>query len=55
MFSEHTYKYCSIVTSLLQNNVTVAEIADIIEDIDRFAGFSSIEWKQGVIKTLDMN
>jgi hypothetical protein len=41
-----------MITKLLQKNVNVAEIEDVIDDMDIFDGYSSKAWKQGVKKAL---
>ena len=51
-FTQHTQRYSSMITKLLQKNVNVAEIEDVIDDMDIFDGYSSKAWKQGVKKAL---
>ena len=52
MYTKHTYKYSSMITKLLHKNYNVAEIEDVIDDMDIFDGYSSKEWKQGVKRAL---
>lgn len=52
VFTKHTQRYSSMITKLLQKNVNVAEIADVIDDMDIFEDYSSKEWKKGVKRAL---
>jgi hypothetical protein len=52
MFTRHTHRYSSIITKLLQKNVSFEEIIDVIDDMDMFEDYSSKEWKQGVKRAL---
>jgi hypothetical protein len=41
-----------MITTLLQKEVKISEIADLLDEMDQFESFSSKEWERAVKKAL---